>query len=85
MTKQDIVKNLMSKGFSRREAAKALQSTLDVIKQSLKDHDSVETPIGTFEVREAPQQQRYWRLNRIVVQYGKRYRIRFIPQESNGK
>lgn len=81
MNQGDLVRHLISLGFSRREAQCAVQSTLDVIKSTLRNHESVELPFGTLEVREAPIQQRHWRLDKIVVQYRKRYRVWFISRE----
>lgn len=81
MNQGDIVKHLMSLGYSRREAQGAVQTILDSIKSRLLNHESVELPFGTLEVRECPPEQRHWRLNKIVVQYRKRFRVWFISRE----
>jgi nucleoid DNA-binding protein len=81
MNQGDLVKRLMQEGFTRSNAMQCVQTTLDVIKLALRDHESVELPFGTLEVRECPPTQRHWRLGKIVVQYRKRYRVRLTSRE----
>ena len=81
MNQGDLVNHLISLGYSRRVSQRTIQTFLDVIKSKLKDHESVELPFGTLEVRECPEEQRHWKLDKIVVQYRHRYRVWFKSKE----
>ena len=80
MTKADLERDLMNKGFSAREAASVVTSIFESIKEALRSGEEVNLPIGKFKVVAHNRPPlRGWFLNRVRTTYKKRRFVRFTP------
>lgn len=77
-----IVLDLQKQGFTFREARKLVRVVFAIMKKALRRGESVETPLGVFEVVASPPPQTRIRFRRIQTIFCKRKRIRFRPNPS---
>jgi nucleoid DNA-binding protein len=68
---------LQGRTLTFREARQVVDAIWESIKEALKRGDTVETPIGRFEVKERPEPKTRWQLGRLQRIYRRRKTVVF--------
>lgn len=79
-TRASLVQDLMAQGFSRRRAVTLLKCVMSAIIHKLKEHEPVELPFGTLEVKRNPPPVRFFTHGTIAERFSSSYRVVLKPK-----
>jgi nucleoid DNA-binding protein len=68
---------LQKRGFTFRQAGEVVDVIWESIKKTLQRGESVETPLGRFEVKERPKPRKRWRWGKLQRLYRQRKKVVF--------
>jgi nucleoid DNA-binding protein len=76
---RDIIRELRTRGLSRRQAVRIFNAILDEMKAALKRGEEVEWPFGSLKtVRHPRKPKRGWHLHKITTLYKRQFTVSLV-------